>query len=266
MLDDWHAARVNATLRADSLGQRGFRIDATADTIGKGAHVADQLRLIVARKARFAAILPAASSMVALTGSGGGTWRPGTGESQVRLDSLSLAFPHQSWTLARSGASLHGRRPGRPLRDTLRLRSTDGSGEVRVSGTVPGDAPGKLDASVSGLDLLDVFGVLERDTTALDGWGSLDLHLAGTRETPDIQGQRVGHQPGDRRRPRCRRCRRRSTTRRNGCIRMFRSGGPAQGARRQRLAAARPGARQPDHAQARRRAADHRRRPTRSTW
>jgi len=186
VLDDWHAADVNATLRADSLGQRGFRIDATADTIGKGSRVADKMHAIVAGKPDSLGIAGSVS-MVALTGSGGGTWRPGTRESQMRLDSLSLAFPHQSWTLA-APALISWVGGQANVHDTLRLRTTDGSGEVRVSGTVPGDAPGKLDASVSGLDLLDVFGVLERDTTSLDGWGSLDLHLAGTRESPTFKG------------------------------------------------------------------------------
>ena len=105
----------------------------------------------------------------------------------VHLDSLSLAFPHQGWQLARPARIAYTGGQVAFL-DTLRLQSADGSGDVQVSGTTPGEVPGRLDASIKGLDLLDVFGVLERDPAALDGWGSLELHLAGTRDAPTFSG------------------------------------------------------------------------------
>ncbi len=186
VLDDWHASAVHATLRADSLGYRGLAIDASIDTVGEAAHAADKLDLRLSGKPdslRFATSV----KMVALTGSGGGTWMRRPKESAVHLDSLSLEFPHQGWRLAQPAriSYVDGQLA---FLDTLRLQSTDGSGDVRVSGTTPGEVPGHLDASVKGLDLLDLFGVLERDSTALDGWGSLDLHLAGTRDAPTFSG------------------------------------------------------------------------------
>ena len=186
ILDDWHAGAVRARVHADSLGQRGFSVDAAADTIGKGAEVADRLHLLVGGTPDSMGVAGSVD-MVALNASGGGTWQPGSPAARLRVDSLSLAFPHQRWQLASPAEiSLAGSQVS--LRNTFRLQSTDGSGEVRVSGTVPGDSPGKLDASVRGLDLLDVFGVLQRDTTALDGWASLDLQLAGTRDAPTFTG------------------------------------------------------------------------------
>ncbi|MGH7592350.1 MAG: hypothetical protein ACRELE_00635, partial [Gemmatimonadales bacterium] len=186
VLDSWHAADVSAMLRADSLGQRGFRIDATADTIGKGARVADRLHLLVAGTSD-SMDLAGSVGMVGLAASGGGTWRPGAETSRARVDSLSLLFPHQHWELARPVSIVMAQRQ-LSLLDTFRLRSVDGRGDIRVHGTLPGDVPGHLGASVSGLNLLDVFGVLQRDTTALDGWGSLELQLAGTRDAPTFKG------------------------------------------------------------------------------
>lgn len=189
ILDSWHASSIDAKLRADSLGARGLSVEATLDTAGSDAHVADKLFVVASGKPdslRFGASV----EMTALDGTAGGTWRRDSTASSVALDSLSLAFPHQRWRLATPTRVLlkHGQLS---LSDTLRLMSTDGSGTVRISGSVPGDAPGALDANVTGLDLLDVFGVLQRDTTALDGWGSLDLHLAGTRDAPTIKGNVV---------------------------------------------------------------------------
>ncbi|MGH7523199.1 MAG: translocation/assembly module TamB domain-containing protein, partial [Gemmatimonadales bacterium] len=186
LLDTWHASDVNATLRADSLGRRGFRVDLTADSIGKGAQVAQKLHLVVAGKSDSLAV-GASVSMVALDASVGGTWQPGTPASRLRLDSLSLAFPHQTWHLA-SPLRIRVAAPQIALLDTFRLRSANGEGEVVAIGTLPGDTPGTLDARVRGLHLLDVFGVLERDTTSLDGLGALDLHLAGTRDHPTFTG------------------------------------------------------------------------------
>ncbi len=105
----------------------------------------------------------------------------------VKVDSMSLFFPHQGWGLVRPARVSLGASQVAFL-DTLRLRGLDGSGDVSISGSLPGDTPGKLDATVRGLDLLSVFGVVYRDSTALDGIGSLDLHLAGTREAPTFNG------------------------------------------------------------------------------
>jgi hypothetical protein len=187
ILDGWHATALAARFRADSLGVRGLTIEATVDTVGAGVHVADKLYVRASGKPdslRVAGTI----DMIALSGSGGGTWTKDGQRSAIQLDSMSLNFPHQGWRLARPTRLILARGQV-AFGDTVRLRSTDGSGEIRVSGTTPGDVPGGLDASIRGLDLLDVFGVMERDSTALDGWGSLDVHLAGTRDAPTFNGQ-----------------------------------------------------------------------------
>lgn len=193
ILDTWHAADVSATLRADSLGRRGFRVDATADSIGKGPHIAQRLHVVAAERSDSLGIAGSAS-LVALDASAGGTWQPGTPASRLRLDSLSLGFPHQGWRLA-APVRVRIEAGQQALLDTFRLRSTDGSGEIVAIGTLPGDTPGTLDARVRGLELLDIFGVLERDTTSLDGLGALDLHLAGTRDHPTFTGSAMVTSP-----------------------------------------------------------------------
>lgn len=187
IIDGWHANTLDATLRADSLGARGLAIDATVDTVGAGAHVADMVHLRVSGKPDSLRVA-ANVDMVVLNASGSGTWTRSVTGSAVQLDSLALNFPHQGWRLTRR-TRMEVARGQVAFGDTLRLQSIDGSGEIRVSGTTPGDAPGRLDAAIRGLDLLDVFGVLGRDSTALDGMGSLDLHLAGTRDAPTFNGQ-----------------------------------------------------------------------------
>ncbi|HEY3934163.1 MAG TPA: translocation/assembly module TamB domain-containing protein [Gemmatimonadales bacterium] len=186
VLDAWHAALLNATLRADSMGSRGIAISAVIDTVGNDAHVADQLRASVSGRGDSLRIA-GGLDMVALKVGGGGIWQHEASGTRIRLDSLSMGFPHQRWDLAHP-AEIVVTQGQVTLRDTVRLESADGSGEVRVSGVVPGDQPGKLDASANGLSLLDIFGVVERDTTALDGLASFDLHLAGTRDAPTFNG------------------------------------------------------------------------------
>jgi hypothetical protein len=186
ILDAWHAAQVHATLRADSMGARGIQVTAIADTVGNGAHVADQMHATIAGRSDSLQIA-GGINMLAMSVGGGGIWQRSPDQTRIHLDSLSMGFPHQQWQLARPTdiTVAHGQIA---LRDTVRLRSADGSGEIRVSGVVPGDTPGKLDASATGFSLLDVFGVIDRDTTAFDGIASFDLHLAGTRDAPTFNG------------------------------------------------------------------------------
>ncbi len=186
VLDSWHAARLQADLRADSLGARHLAVTLNADTIGEGDHVARAIQLVISGKPDSLDVA-GSIAMVGVDASGAGLWQRSTGVESIRLDALALAFPHQSWRLTAPTriAVTNGQVA---LGDTVRLLATDGSGSIRVSGTVPSDTPGRLDARVRGLDLLDIFGVIEHDTTALDGAASLDLHLAGTRNAPVIQG------------------------------------------------------------------------------
>ncbi len=186
VLDSWHARAINARIRADSLGQRGVAVDGTIDTVGVGDHVADAVHLVLGGTMD-SLLISGSAAMTALHGNGGGSWIRRANGSIIQLDSVALHFPHQDWGLVRP-ARMSLMKGQLSFLDTLRLRSPDGAGDVRISGAMPGDAPGRLDARIQGLALLDVFGVLDRDSTALDGVASLDLLLAGTRESPTIVG------------------------------------------------------------------------------
>jgi translocation and assembly module TamB len=186
LIDNIHAARIHAGLRADSLGKLGLAIDVTADTAGVDDHVADRLHVVASGRPDSLRVA-AAMVMAGLAASGGGVMRDSAGGKAIALDSLTLASPHQVLILAHPSA-LAVANAQVTLRDTVELRSRDGSGQVRISGVTPGATPGKLDASIDGLDLLSVFSVLGRDTTELDGIGALDIHVAGTRSAPTIKG------------------------------------------------------------------------------
>jgi translocation and assembly module TamB len=71
---------------------------------------------------------------------------------------------------------------------SLALEATDGSGMLRVSGTVPAKHPGALGVQVVGLDLHDLYGILQRDTLGVGGELGLDLDVGGTAAAPTLKG------------------------------------------------------------------------------
>ena len=77
---------------------------------------------------------------------------------------------------------------GAPSVSPLTLAAMDGSGLVRLSGTVPGRDPGQLSLQVFGLDLHDFYGLLQRDTLGVAGEVGLDLQVGGTARAPTIRG------------------------------------------------------------------------------
>jgi translocation and assembly module TamB len=70
----------------------------------------------------------------------------------------------------------------------LTLQALDGSGTLRLAGTLPGKAAGDLAMEVLGLDLHDLYGVMQRDTLGVNGEMGLELHLGGTARDPTLRG------------------------------------------------------------------------------
>jgi hypothetical protein len=70
----------------------------------------------------------------------------------------------------------------------LRLEADDGSGAIALDGSLPGTGPGRLSVAVYGLELHDLYGLLQRDTTGVAGTVGADLEITGTRLAPVIQG------------------------------------------------------------------------------
>ncbi|HET7426607.1 MAG TPA: hypothetical protein VFJ50_06175, partial [Gemmatimonadales bacterium] len=75
-----------------------------------------------------------------------------------------------------------------PSLTPLRLRSLDGASSLLVDGRVPGTAPGDLQLQLLGLDLHDVYGLLQRDTAGVSGELELDLQIGGTSAAPTFRG------------------------------------------------------------------------------
>lgn len=118
---------------------------------------------------------------------GGGVYRrPVTAPGLLLIDSLTAALPSQRWRLLQ------------PVEVTLRdssagitrlaLDAEDGSGEIRVEGQTPGLGNGDLTVDVRGLDLRDVYSVLQRDTTRVSGSIAVNLNVGGTRRAPTFRG------------------------------------------------------------------------------
>ena len=109
-------------------------------------------------------------------------------ESGIRFaaDSLSLDLLGRAWYLdqpmmARITDSVIAV-------DSVRLATRDGSGMVQLSGAIPRRGPGALSARVLGVELRDVYGLLQRDTTGIAGVVALDARLSGTAREPELRG------------------------------------------------------------------------------
>ncbi|MEO7985196.1 MAG: translocation/assembly module TamB domain-containing protein [Gemmatimonadales bacterium] len=75
-----------------------------------------------------------------------------------------------------------------PLVGPVTMLATDGSAVVRTEGRVPGSAPGALTVDVQGLDLHDLYALLQRDTTGVAGEMGLVLEVGGTAAAPTLRG------------------------------------------------------------------------------
>jgi translocation and assembly module TamB len=189
VLDEWAVAGVTAELRTDSLTVRGLQLDLIADSATVGGRFARRVAVAVGGTSDSLSVairgdLPDASVRL-------GGWRvQRPAQERYGIDSLHLTLPRQQWTLAAPATAT--RRDGViALDDTLRVVTDDGSGTIVASGTLPDDAvpqDGGLDLSLVGLQLSDVYALLQRDTAAVGGVVSADLRWGGTRQAPTIRG------------------------------------------------------------------------------
>jgi translocation and assembly module TamB len=112
-------------------------------------------------------------------------WRHGP--TQVAwFDTLAFTLPVHRYRLAETFAVTLS--DSAPAVSPLTLRAEDGSGVIQLGGRVPGSSQGSLAVSILGLDLHDVYGLFQRDTTGIAGEIGLDMHLGGTAEAPTMRG------------------------------------------------------------------------------
>ena len=102
------------------------------------------------------------------------------------VDSLTLVLPRRSWALSHPAQFRLARE--RIEMTPLLLAAGDGAGLIQLSGSIPRAGEGTLDASVLGLELRDVYALLQRDTATIGGTLQLDLTVGGTAAQPTFLG------------------------------------------------------------------------------
>jgi translocation and assembly module TamB len=102
------------------------------------------------------------------------------------FDSLAVRLPIHRYRLDQSFAVTLS--DSAPAISPLTLRAVDGSGVIQLGGRVPGSSEGSLAVRMLGLDLQDVYGLLQRDTSSVAGEAGLDLRIDGTAEAPTFRG------------------------------------------------------------------------------
>jgi TamB, inner membrane protein subunit of TAM complex len=116
-----------------------------------------------------------------------GQWFQGDDGPRLVLDSLLARLAIRSYRLEQPVTVVLA--DSAPSFTQARLRAVDGSSVLQASGRVPGTAAGDLDVQVLGLDLHDLYGLLQRDTLGVGGDAELELHLGGTAEAPTLRGR-----------------------------------------------------------------------------
>lgn len=104
---------------------------------------------------------------------------------RVQVDSLSARLAAHFWNLVSPTTIILGVDP--PRFTPFTLATADGSGEIRVSGEIPGESSqGTLEIDATGIALQDVFALLQRDTSRVSGDIAGAVRVGGTARDPLI--------------------------------------------------------------------------------
>ena len=104
----------------------------------------------------------------------------------ISFDSLLASLPSRGWRLREPATIVL--EADRYLLNGVDLAATDGSGSVKLEGGIPRSGVANLDVSIYGLQLKDVYTMLQRDTTGVSGSLQLDLAVGGTAAMPTLRG------------------------------------------------------------------------------
>ena len=127
----------------------------------------------------------ASLNKVAQVTGAGSWWNPGD-STLLAIDSVRILLPRHDWRLRAPGTITL--RDGHIDLTPLDLEATDGSGTVSLAGRIPRTVPGDLRVEVVGLELQDIYALLELDTTGIGGSVHVDLAVGGTAASPTFQG------------------------------------------------------------------------------
>lgn len=115
----------------------------------------------------------------------GGYWTTGP-DPVVSFDSLIASLPSRAWRLREPATVVL--RDGRYDLEGVDLGATDGSGSIKLDGAIPRSGPADLSVNVLGLQLRDVYTMLQLDTTGVSGTIQVDLAVGGTAASPTLRG------------------------------------------------------------------------------
>jgi autotransporter translocation and assembly factor TamB len=165
--------RVTASAEADSIAVGKWTLRRSAGAV-RG--YADSLQWALGSTVRDSTRLDAA-----------GQWYQIDSVPQLHVDTLLAALPARRYRLMQPVViALPDSAP--PSVSPATLSALDGTGVLRVEGTMPSQQPGRLAIAVVGFDLHDLYDLLQRDTTGVTGDLGLDLVVSGTAAAPLIRG------------------------------------------------------------------------------
>ncbi len=118
---------------------------------------------------------------------GTGSWLKRTGMTIVGFDSLALALPTRAWRLQQPATLTLPDSAGVTI-SPVTLAAFDGSGQVTIAGRLPKRQPGDLTIDAFGIDLRDIYDLLDRDTTGIAGKVGVNLAVSGTARNPTVHG------------------------------------------------------------------------------
>ncbi len=111
----------------------------------------------------------------------------------LALDTVFLDLGRNTWTLREP--ALITLADSVTTLGTVAVTAADGSGVLELIGDFPGEQPGNLEVHVVGLDIQDLYGVLQQDTTGIGGTLALDLRIGGTARDPTMRGSASAQGP-----------------------------------------------------------------------
>ncbi|HEY9505877.1 MAG TPA: translocation/assembly module TamB domain-containing protein [Gemmatimonadales bacterium] len=114
-----------------------------------------------------------------------GSWQARDSVQQVWFDTLRAALPTHRYRLLEPAMLTLG---SAPTLTPVSVQALDGSGMVRVAGSLPSERPGAMTLEVLGLELSDLYALLQRDTTGVHGDLGLSLDIGGTTREPTFRG------------------------------------------------------------------------------
>ena len=114
-----------------------------------------------------------------------GSWRVRDSVHQIWFDTLQAALPTHRYRLLEPATLTLDSVPTVSL---VAMQALDGSGLVRVAGSLPSETPGAMSLEVLGLELSDLYALLQRDTTGVHGDLGVSMDIGGTTRDPTFRG------------------------------------------------------------------------------